>query len=327
MRRKGVRILFGGWLLSYASCLAQSDFGSSGDGQPGSGGTIVPIQLGCLDPQGCGDTSVRDASPDRGPALWSESGVSSIYDMRPPPNPRLDVGLPRPDVTQPARDARVPRPDVRWTWSDGGPSPSRDSRPALPPDIGPPPPDSGVASPDPDAGTPTTCRVSLSPSVGGRNTPFDLRFESNGSACKWRLDSGNLDLRSCNFTTTWRVGTSPGLHTVTLVVLDGPGGATECSTSFRYVEEEEEETDCQIDITPSSGDKDAIFTWTIASDNGSECYWSIDGSREWKLSKCNDTLLLRPEHNLGSGHHTITLIVTQGPTGRAECSTSYYRAP
>ena len=80
----------------------------------------------------------------------------------------------------------------------------------------------------------TDCQIRISPDHGDQNTIFQWSFSSdNGSNCRWKVDDRQSAAVNCNESGQWQQGTAlPGRHTVTLLIGDGPGGATECSASY-----------------------------------------------------------------------------------------------
>ncbi len=76
----------------------------------------------------------------------------------------------------------------------------------------------------------TSCSLSFAPAAGSADTTFRWQSASNGSSCSWVWNGRNMGATSCSQGFDF-LGSGAGLgeHSVTLKVLAGPGGPTECS--------------------------------------------------------------------------------------------------
>ena len=81
---------------------------------------------------------------------------------------------------------------------------------------------------------PTDCSINISPRTGDQTTTFDWSVQStNGTRCGYRLDQGEVHEAPCTWSGQWLPGQARvGRHTITFLVLQAPGGPTECSSSY-----------------------------------------------------------------------------------------------
>lgn len=100
----------------------------------------------------------------------------------------------------------------------------------LSPDAGT---DVGPSHAEPDATTPTTCSLTLSPNPVAAGGTVTGTVVSNGATCAIMVRGITLAIPACNGSAALPLSSVPaGTYMVFLVVDGGPGGPTRCSTTL-----------------------------------------------------------------------------------------------
>jgi len=163
----------------------------------------------------------------------------------------------------------------------------------------------GGASGGGSSGT-TTCGVMLNPSAQTPSGSVDVTFASNGSGCTASVDSspalavpcagGSIQLIPNDFCL------DVGTHTLTLMVSDGPSGATQCSSPLTVTAG----TTCCLTVSPTTGTTSTSF-WFSAASNATSCHATLDGADAGAPPLCNQTLFVSGS-TIGPGVHDVGLI-------------------
>ncbi len=147
--------------------------------------------------------------------------------------------------------------------------------------------------------TPSACRVHVSSSSGGASPELFWTAMSSGTSCRWVLDTQVYGPAPCAGSVTVPASAlDEGRHVLQLLVDEGPAGVAECRTAFEVLAD----TGCQVQIDPSEGDLQTLFTWS-ASSAGEACVWSMDGVFAGLVPECDMSSSFDGARVLGGGPH------------------------
>jgi hypothetical protein len=161
------------------------------------------------------------------------------------------------------------------------------------------------------------CWLEVSPPSGDSNTRFTWESEANGQSCVWYWNDVQQYAINCHQSFDFfGYSPGPGDHTVRVVATGGPSGGAQCSASFHV----EEATWCDLELEPAAGLASTAFVWQ-GSSNGDTCAWSVDGVDQG-ATPCNGANTFYGE-DFGSGTHTLSFVVSTGPTGARTCTETF----